>query len=84
MAIIGIILKLFSKMTLLIFTALTKIALAYKNTSIFKKTCVMFSSVGFVASYESKLQIHSSTLAQFIWNAEISVSVAIHCYERLF
>ena len=23
-------------------------------------------------------------LARFIWNAEISVSVAIHCYERLF
>ena len=26
----------------------------------------------------------NSTLARFIWNAEISVSVAIHCYERLF
>ena len=24
------------------------------------------------------------TLARFIWNAEISVSVAIHCYKRLF
>ena len=23
-------------------------------------------------------------IARFIWNAEISVSVAIHCYERLF
>ena len=23
-------------------------------------------------------------LARFIWNAEISISVAIHCYERLF
>ena len=25
-----------------------------------------------------------TTIARFIWNAEISVSVAIHCYERLF
>ena len=25
-----------------------------------------------------------SLIARFIWNAEISVSVAIHCYERLF
>ena len=24
------------------------------------------------------------TIARFIWNAEISVSVAIHCYEHLF
>ena len=23
-------------------------------------------------------------IARFIWNAEISVSIAIHCYERLF
>ena len=23
-------------------------------------------------------------IARFIWNAEISVSVAIHCYESLF
>ena len=25
-----------------------------------------------------------TAIAQFIWNAEISVSVAIHCYEHLF
>ena len=24
------------------------------------------------------------SIAWFIWNAEISVSIAIHCYERLF
>ena len=23
-------------------------------------------------------------LARFIWNAKISISIAIHCYERLF
>ena len=28
--------------------------------------------------------VHTFPIAQFIWNAEISVSVAIHCYERLF
>ena len=26
----------------------------------------------------------SNPIARFIWNTEISVSVAIHCYERLF
>ena len=26
----------------------------------------------------------SNCIARFIWNAEISVSVAIHCYECLF
>ena len=24
------------------------------------------------------------SIARFIWNAEISVRVAVHCYERLF
>ena len=28
--------------------------------------------------------LKASSLAWFIWNAEISISVAIHCYERLF
>ena len=31
-----------------------------------------------------KTQLASPARARFIWNAEISVSVAIHCYERLF
>ena len=28
--------------------------------------------------------LFGKAIARFIWNAEISVSVAIHCYERLF
>ena len=36
-----------------------------------------------VHMYTSTNKIFHS-LARFIWNAEISVSVAIHCYERLF
>ena len=29
-------------------------------------------------------KINCALIAWFIWNAEISVSIAIHCYERLF
>ena len=36
-------------------------------------------------SLENELKaVSSHSRAGFIWNAEISVSVAIHCYERLF
>ena len=35
-------------------------------------------------SYQKKSTFVCISLARFIWNAEISVSVAIHCYECLF
>ena len=41
----------------------------------FVKNCLDFVS--------TKIIVESSE-ARFIWNAEISVSVAIHCYKRLF
>ena len=31
-----------------------------------------------------KKRSKSLTIARFIWNTEISVTIAIHCYERLF
>ena len=44
------------------------------------------SSVGFF--FRARGRVVSLLLplriARFIWNAEIRVSVAIHCYERLF
>ena len=32
--------------------------------------------------YKERRKCH--VLARFIWNAEISISIAIHCYEPLF
>ena len=32
----------------------------------------------------AKQKTENGNIARFIWNAEISVTVAIHCYECLF
>ena len=37
-----------------------------------------------LCSRKDESNFHSPYIARFIWNAEISISVAIHCYERLF
>ena len=34
--------------------------------------------------YGPRYYSESRSIARFIWNAEISVSIAIHCYECLF
>ena len=50
-----------------------------------KSVCVKFSILKCPTSTDfSSVAILKQSLARFIWNAEISISVAIHCYERLF
>ena len=44
---------------------------------------VKFKEIVLFAS-NAKIYILLNIIDRFIWNAEISVSVAIHCYERLF
>ena len=43
-----------------------------------------FSNLWFIVLYPMGLLQLAISKARFIWNAEISISVAIHCYERLF
>ena len=58
----------------------------YKNNLIKLNKFVMikYDQDTMVTPEDSQWLITFYTKAQFIWNAEISVSVAIHCYEPLF
>ena len=49
-----------------------------------KQSLVQFALKPISPQYFQVLCTRSMTIAQFIWNTEISVSIAIHCYERLF
>ena len=48
---------------------------AFMEAGAVRYVCIIFRYIGTCCQ---------NGIAQFIWNAEISVSVAIHCYKRLF